>query len=188
MSDITSHFCLAGLFVAARLRCVWAHTTRMNVPSPEAPPTCLPGNPKRVQRQRGHTETSMGFWLWACIISRFVSQLWKKSYCSRVWIWIGSEKKSLNENRRDLCFYSTEIECNWEWIRFAIGEIREYSPGLFLHTVEWFQFSETGIPGIWFHFICWQRGQSRSVCLLRNSNQIALCVWSHAKGEHVHVW
>lgn len=82
-------------------------------------------------------------------------------------------KKILNENRKDLCFYSAEIECNWEWIRFPVGEIEEYSQGLFLHTVDWFQFSGTGIPGIWFHFISWQRGQSWSASVLRNANRIA---------------
>lgn len=45
-------------------------------------------------------------------------------------------QKILNENRKDLCFYSTEIECNWEGIRCSIGEIGEDSPGLFLHTVD----------------------------------------------------
>lgn len=63
---------------------------------------------------------------------------------------------------KTFCFYSTETECYWEWIRCSICEIGEYSPGLFFHTLEWFQFSETGVPGIWFHFICWQRGQSWS--------------------------
>lgn len=35
----------------------------------------------------------------------------------------GRRKKILNEKRKDLCFYSREIECNWEWIRSSIGEI-----------------------------------------------------------------
>lgn len=66
--------------------------------------------------------------------------------------------------KKTFCFYSTGIECDWEWIRSSIGKIGVYSPGLFLHTPERFQFSETGVPGIWFHFILLTK-RPKPVCL-----------------------
>lgn len=66
--------------------------------------------------------------------------------------------------KKTFCFYSTGIECDWKWIRSSIGKIGVYSPGLFLHTPERFQFSETGVPGIWFHFILLTK-RPKPVCL-----------------------
>lgn len=110
------------------------------------------------------------------IISRFISQLWRNRIIPvlSLWIWVGRGEKILNGKRKDLCFYSAEIECYREWIRSPGCDTEEYSQGLFLDMVEWFQFSGTGIPSIWFHFIRWQRGQSWSASLLRNANQVAL--------------
>lgn len=197
MCDITACFCSASLFVAASPLCVSVFVSPYDMherPEPHSSTHSSQGQgTTRADRQKQKTHIRR------CapdseprIISRFISQLWRNRIIPvlSLWIWVGRREKILNGKRKDLCFYSAEIECYREWIRSPVCETEEYSQGLFLDMVEWFQFSGTGIPSIWFHFIHWQRGQSWSASLLRNANQIVLllCVGRRGNREHLHVW
>lgn len=65
MCDITSHFCLASLFVAALSLCVFVSLYDMHEYSNSSTRLSRGQNGSKRHRRRRHTKTSMGIWLWA---------------------------------------------------------------------------------------------------------------------------
>lgn len=145
---------LIGFFVAVLHPCgMHMHPTASSF---------IPGGVR--QNKRKTTEEDEAPWHpWVfdsepCIISRFISQLWRNHIIPALGLKHLEEAKkkmSINEKRKDLCFYSAETGSIWEWICSSICEIRECGAGLFARMLHRLQFHRDGCPRhlISFHML-----------------------------------